>query len=76
MRGALNKYFYTKKILNFKLKSIQGLGGYPLAYFAGANYPEMIIKEYILNEKLSKYFENWSDKMLMLRYDKEIIVQC
>lgn len=48
-------------------------GGYPLSYLANANYPEMIIKEYLFNENLS-FFENWTENLLMLRYDDEIIV--
>jgi carbamoyl-phosphate synthase large subunit len=48
-------------------------GGYPLSYLAKANYPEMIIKEYMLNEDLS-FFGDWIGNLLMLRYDDEIIV--
>jgi carbamoyl-phosphate synthase large subunit len=79
LRGCITfQVFLHKKNLNILGIEINPRfgGGYPLTYFAGANYPEMIIKEYILNEKLTKYFEDWSDKMLMLRYDKEIIIQC
>lgn len=48
-------------------------GGYPLSYLARANYPEMIIKEYLLNENLP-FFDDWTSNLLMLRYDDEIIV--
>jgi carbamoyl-phosphate synthase large subunit len=48
-------------------------GGYPLSYLAGANYPEYLIREYLLNEKI-EFFEDWICNMLMLRYDDEIIV--
>lgn len=48
-------------------------GGFPLSYRAGANYPSFIIQEYLFQEKLS-YFESWSENMLMLRYDNEVIV--
>jgi len=48
-------------------------GGYPLSYLAKANYPEMIIKEYLLNEDLP-FFSDWISNLLMLRYDDEIIV--
>ena len=48
-------------------------GGYPLTYLSNANYPEMIIKEYLLNEDLS-FFDGWISNLLMLRYDDEIIV--
>lgn len=48
-------------------------GGYPLSYLAGANYPEYLIREYLLNESI-QFFDNWTTDMLMLRYDDEIIV--
>ena len=47
-------------------------GGYPLTYHAKANYPEYILREYILNQDIS-YTDSWIDKTLMLRYDHEII---
>ena len=49
-------------------------GGYPLSYYAGANFPEMIIREYRLGETLD-YSETWEDGTLMLRYDAEVIVK-
>lgn len=48
-------------------------GGYPLSFYAGANFPENIIKEYILNETV-KYSDSWRDTTLMLRYDSEVVV--
>jgi len=48
-------------------------GGYPLAYIANANYPGMIIKEYLLNEDI-QFFSGWISNLLMLRYDDEVIV--
>lgn len=48
-------------------------GGYPLSYYAGANFPEYVIKEYLLNETLA-YMDTWLDNTLMLRYDSEVIV--
>ena len=48
-------------------------GGYPLSYLAGANYPEYIIREYLLNEKIDQCNE-WEQSLLMLRYDDEILV--
>lgn len=47
-------------------------GGYPLSYHAGANFPEMMIKEYILGEDL-KYTESWNPNTIMLRYDSQVI---
>jgi carbamoyl-phosphate synthase large subunit len=48
-------------------------GGYPLSYRAGANYPGWLIAEYFRNEQI-QYTDNWEDKLLMLRYDDEILV--
>lgn len=48
-------------------------GGYPLSYFAGANYPGWIIDEYI-RKKIIKYYEDWEDNLMMLRYDSQILI--
>jgi carbamoyl-phosphate synthase large subunit len=48
-------------------------GGYPLSYLAKANFPEMIIKEYLFNEEIP-FFDNWVENLLMLRFDDEILV--
>ena len=48
-------------------------GGYPLSYAAGANYPELLIREYFLGETLS-YNKDWTDGKLMLRYDDAVFV--
>lgn len=48
-------------------------GGYPLSYMAGGNFPELLIREYFMNEKID-YFDSWKDGMLMLRYDDAIYV--
>ena len=48
-------------------------GGYPLSYYAGANFPAFIIKEYLQGRAI-KYSNDWLDNTLMLRYDEEVIV--
>jgi len=48
-------------------------GGYPLSYYAGANYPGFLIREYLLNENI-EFYDGWKSDMLMLRYDDEIII--
>jgi carbamoyl-phosphate synthase large subunit len=48
-------------------------GGFPLSYKAGANYPAFLIQEYLFHKGLS-YFESWSEDLLMLRYDNEVII--
>lgn len=49
-------------------------GGYPLSYYAGANFPALIIKEYIKNEPTS-YSDDWTAGTLMLRFDSQVIVK-
>lgn len=48
-------------------------GGYPQTYAAGANYPEYLIREYFVGEQI-EYFDNWKDRLLMLRYDDAVFV--
>ena len=48
-------------------------GGYPLSYYAGANFADFMLREYCLGEKIT-YQDNWKNHTLMLRYDREIIV--
>lgn len=48
-------------------------GGYPLSYYAKADYPRYLIQEYFLNKEI-RYSDKWLDNTLMLRYDSEIIV--
>ncbi|QMU27342.1 ATP-grasp domain-containing protein [Adhaeribacter radiodurans] len=62
----------TEKIYGIEINPRFG-GGYPLSYQAGANYPGWLIREYLLNENIS-YTDNWSNNLLMLRYDDEVLV--
>ena len=48
-------------------------GGFPLSYYAKANYAEYIIREYLAGESI-EYSDAWLDKTMMLRYDEDIIV--
>lgn len=48
-------------------------GGFPLSYYAKANYAEYLIREYLLGESVN-YSDDWLDRTLMLRYDNDIIV--
>ena len=47
-------------------------GGYPLSYYSGANFPQMMIDEYI-NGKQLEYSSDWQDNTVMLRYDSQVI---
>ena len=40
-----------------------------MSYASGANYPKMIIKEYLLNENIN-FEEEWDSNRLFLRHDK------
>lgn len=48
-------------------------GGYPLSYYAKANFAEYIIREYLMGEAIN-YSDDWLDHTLMLRYDNDVIV--
>jgi carbamoyl-phosphate synthase large subunit len=48
-------------------------GGYPLSYHAKANFPKMLIQEYLLNESIP-FFDEWESNLLMLRYDDEVLL--
>lgn len=43
-------------------------GGYPMSHAAGANYPSMLIMEYLFDKSLS-YDEVWENNLLSLRHD-------
>lgn len=74
--GCLTMQFFfnniSKRIIGIEINPRFG-GGYPLSYLAGANYPRFLIDEYMQNQDIS-FFEDWEDKLLMLRYDHEILV--
>jgi len=67
--------------VNHEQQDIKGLeinprfgGGYPLSYYAGANFPKYIIDEYLLGKKL-EFYDGWDNNLLMLRYDSQILVK-
>ena len=60
----------TEDIVGIEINPRFG-GGYPQSYAAGGNYPEMLIKEYFLGEKIA-YIDDWKDNMLMLRFDDAV----
>jgi carbamoyl-phosphate synthase large subunit len=62
----------TNEILGIEINPRFG-GGYPLSYHAGANFPEYIIREYLLNEPI-QFFDHWICDLLMLRFDAEVLV--
>ena len=62
----------TEKIIGIEINPRFG-GGFPLSYMAGANFPKWIIDEYIYQDKL-EYYDGWEDKLLMLRFDDEVVI--
>ncbi len=74
--GCLTMQFFfnpiSKRIVGIEINPRFG-GGYPLSYFAGANYPKFIIEEYLLQKEID-VFHDWEENLLMLRYDDEVLV--
>lgn len=75
--GCITMQFFfnptTKRMIGIEINPRFG-GGYPLSYLSGANYPLFLIEEYLQNLDI-KYFEDWEDNLLMLRYDNEILIR-
>jgi len=76
VRGCINLQLFA----NLKEKSFKAIeinprfgGGYPLSYAAGANFPKMLIQEYILKEDVN-FKDDWENNLLMLRYDSKVLV--
>ena len=74
--GCLTAQFFlhrtSEKVVAIEINARFG-GGYPLSYRAGANYPAWLIEEYFNGREIA-YTEDWEDRLLMLRYDDEVIV--
>lgn len=47
-------------------------GGYPLTSVAGCSFVDFIIREYLLHEEVF-FCDNWSDGLVMLRYDAKVV---
>ena len=75
-KGCLTIQFFigkeTEDIIGIEINPRFG-GGFPLSYASGANYPEYIILEYIMNEPIS-FNDNWIENRVMLRFDSEVIL--
>ena len=75
--GCLTLQLFSKKsdvmdIYGIEINPRFG-GGYPFSYNAGANFPEFILREYVLSKDI-KYFEDWKGNCLNLRYENEIVI--
>ena len=75
--GCLTLQVFSKKsnpsdIFGIEINPRFG-GGYPFALNAGANFPEYILREYLLNEEID-FFNDWKDNCLNLRYENEVVI--
>ena len=75
--GSLTLQVFSRKsnpldIIGIEINPRFG-GGYPFSLNAGANFPEYIIREYILNEQI-EYFDKWKNNCLNIRYENEITI--
>lgn len=75
-RGCLTIQFFigneNGKIIGIEINPRFG-GGFPLSYASGANYPEYIILEYMMNETIT-FNDNWIENRVMLRFDSQVIL--
>ncbi|MFI1743920.1 ATP-grasp domain-containing protein [Thalassobellus sediminis] len=75
--GCLTVQFFkhkvNEKIIGIEINPRFG-GGFPLTYLAGANYVKWILEEYLFDKKIEEQFDCWENNLLMLRYDKEVLV--
>ena len=75
--GCITAQFFlshnSKKIYGIEINPRFG-GGFPLSYYAGANFVKWMLEEYLLNQLIYP-FDEWKDNLIMLRYDKEIIIE-
>lgn len=75
-KGCLAIQFFigkeTDDIIGIEINPRFG-GGFPLSYAYGANYPENIILEYMMNELIT-FNDNWIENRVMLRFDSAVIL--
>jgi carbamoyl-phosphate synthase large subunit len=75
--GCLTLQLFSNKdkpedILGIEINPRFG-GGYPFSLNAGANFPEFILREYLLNEKIN-FFDDWKHNCLNLRFTDEVVI--
>lgn len=75
-RGCLTVQVFGRKederLLGIEINPRFG-GGYPLSHAAGANFPAMLVDEYLLGAE-ARTIEDWEADLLMLRYDAKVLV--
>ncbi|WP_010316309.1 ATP-grasp domain-containing protein [Synechococcus sp. CB0205] len=74
-RGCLTVQVFTNperdRLLGVEINPRFG-GGYPLSHAAGVNFPELLIREWLLGETPSS-IDDWQADLLMLRYDSMVL---
>jgi carbamoyl-phosphate synthase large subunit len=73
--GALNIQCFVSEDGNMQVTEINARfgGGFPLANHAGAKFPRWLI-EPLIGRRTTAAFADWSDDVLMLRYDSAVFV--
>ncbi|MEP6826677.1 MAG: ATP-grasp domain-containing protein [Aestuariivirga sp.] len=76
LRGCITtQMFYDEQsdeIVGLEINPRFG-GGYPLSHAAGADFPDWLIREILLGEKI-EFYDSWETDLLMLRYDASVMV--
>ena len=69
-RGVLTLQIFANEKNEFSAIEMNARfgGGYPMSYYSGANFPKLIIKEYLYQEPPA-FKGNWKKDNLFLRYD-------
>jgi carbamoyl-phosphate synthase large subunit len=73
--GPLNIQGFLDSHNNFRITEINARfgGGYPLAYKAGADFPQWLIQE-SLGQASPSPSDSWEDGLTMLRYDSAVFL--
>jgi len=74
-RGAVTLQIFVdpsrEQVLGIEINPRFG-GGYPMSHASGADYPTMLIREYLFGDSLV-YIEDWEENLVMLRHDTMVV---
>jgi carbamoyl-phosphate synthase large subunit len=75
MRGAMNMQCFVSDKGDIRIIELNARfgGGYPLAHNAGAQFTTWLLQE-VQGQHPSPPMDDWTDGLLMLRYDQEVFV--
>jgi carbamoyl-phosphate synthase large subunit len=74
LRGPMNvQIFCDGEDVNVIEINLRFGGGYPLAHHAGARFAQWLVDETIGGKSIRS--EGWTEGLVMLRYDAEVIVE-